>query len=190
MDPFTTTLVAIVGLLANFVNEQRAEDTKDFEKFSIWLQNKHHEEVLLNINANQQLQNSLKLLLAQSHTSLLSILSDIDLNLASLVSKLQGFDNIVESVYPGLSLSDQAISILKQLDKSGSKGFFEVGVKGATTFVFSDKPGHIDFKETRFIDDDLKLLVSTGLLIHSFNSSGNNVYTITRGAVTLLKSIA
>lgn len=23
MDPFTTTLVAIVGLLANFVNEQR-----------------------------------------------------------------------------------------------------------------------------------------------------------------------
>jgi hypothetical protein len=64
MDPFTTTLVAIVGLLANFVNEQRAEDTKDFEKFSIWLQNKHHEEVLLNINANQQLQNSLKLLLA------------------------------------------------------------------------------------------------------------------------------
>ena len=189
MDSFTATLVAIVGLIANFVNEQRAKETKSFENFLVWLQNKHHDEILLNIDSNQQLQNSLKFILAQNQDTLLEMLSNIDFKLASLVSRMQGFDSMIASVYPNSVLSEQAISILRQLDKSDSKSFFEVGVKGATTFVFSDKPGQIDYKETRFIDDDLKLLVSIGLLIHSFNSKGNSVYTITRSTVAFLKTI-
>lgn len=190
MDTFTATLVAIVGLLANFVNEQRAEETKDFGKFLVWLQNKHHEEILLKINANQQLQNSLKLLLDQNHGNLLAMLSSVDVKLASLVSKMQGFDGIIKSVYPDSVLSDQAVSILKQLDESGSRSFFEVKIKGYTNFVFSDTPGEIDYKEIRFVDDDLKLLVEVGLLIRSLNSNGNGVYTITRSAVAYLKSIS
>lgn len=189
MDTFTTTLVAIVGLIASFVNEQRAKEAKNFENFLVWLQNKHHDEILLNIDSNQQLQNSLKFILAQNQDTLLEMLSNIDFKLASLVSRIQGFDSMIASVYPDSVLSEQAVSILRQLDKSDSKSFFEVGVKGATTFVFSDKPGQIYYKETRFVDDDLKLLVSTGLLIHSFNSKGNSVYTITRSSVAFLKSI-
>jgi hypothetical protein len=108
--------------------------------------------------------------------------------MASLASHVAEFRPLAMKLVPSAELSEQSVSILRQLVASGSKGFLCIKTLGGSSLCL-DRGGNIDHHESRFLDDDLNVLVSLDLLSVKNNSQRGGWYGITRNAVRLLESI-
>lgn len=192
MEPLSlaTTFATIVGLICNFKQERKDIKEASRQQFIDWLQEHRHEEIEKYIRENSALSQSIDSLLRQNHDQLIKKLNYVEDMVSSLLSRVEGFDNIVQAINPDFNLSDQAIDILRQLVNSGANDFrklFEVG-RPEPMFQLSHG-GKLKITESRFVNDDLNTLVKLDLLNLSYISQGDEVYAITRKAQKLIDMI-
>ena len=188
MPEVVSTVSTILGLLSIFKSERRASSDNEFDEFLTWLVHKQHKHVVEEINTNHQLNLSIKMLLMQNHEKVIKTLSSVDNSLALLTSKIGGLSEITHALKPNIELSDQAVSIIKQLNLSGEGKFTELTRMSDGVYFFIDgNKGQIEIEEKRFVEDDLMQLVELSFLIDKINDAGKRTFTISRAAVNYLK---
>lgn len=192
MDPFTlaTSFATIVGLLGAYKAERREAAGDEFQDFMQWLAERNHTEIRSLLELNTQATIGIKSLLNQDRELLFQRLGDIDEILSLITSRIEGFSQITSALRPNAEISEQAVSVLKQLIESGGSKFLKSGGlnRGPSLHIIDGK-GEIEYEEGQFIEDDLHTLVDLGLLNQDYNSMGDPLYIITRAAVKFLAAI-
>lgn len=183
-----TTFASIVGLLSNFKSDRKASSDNEYQEFVSWLDTKRHKSLLEEITSNHLLALGIKSLLNQNHEVVLQKLADLDDKLLVLSLSIDGFKEISNALAPNDKLSEQALSIIEQLNASGGISIHENKARGLDPFIFLDAQGSLKIKEPRFIEDDLAQLVNLDLLLLD-NSHGYRIFKITRLAVQLLNKV-
>ncbi len=187
---YAGAFATIVGLLHDYLSERRTVSHDEYKNFIHWLESKRHDQLLSLINSNLSISGNIKSLLNENTETVLQRLNSIDNVLAKLSSKVVGLSEIAKAVKPSQTLSDQAISILKQLHDLEGTFFVELKSAGSPSFVvWGTKGGDIRYKEPQFVEDDLRTLVDLGLLRLDYNDSRERLFYITRGAIVLLKTL-
>lgn len=183
---------SIVGLICNFANEQKNKEEVDYQEFLLWLDSKHRKEIKNLINDNHLLSLSIKKLIGDSTSELLNKIDSLDHQLASLSCANPMFDSLAEAIYPESKLSDQALSILKQFQRSGAQQMLTLKHREHYQVAFLTATEHFDFEysSSRFFEDDLDTLCSFGFIknIHS-GKSGQLKFSYTRKAEEFLGSV-
>lgn len=176
----------IVGLIVQYRSERGNQAQLEYHDFMEWLANANHTEVkdLLDLNVNATI--SIKTLLNQDHKIFNEKLDKIDTALTAFVSTLEGFSSLAQAINPNNTLSEQAINILKQFQKSGASQMLEHRALDDLEYLFLGVGSYLEISEQRFVEDDLQILIKYGLLRQDFNSSGKNLYTFTRAASNLV----
>ena len=157
MDLMTVTgaFATIVGLLCNFKSEQ---SSRDMDQFILWLKEKRHEDVATGIENNKELLQQLTEILSINHDELIERLGSLDQLLSSVAAHMDNFSGLARTVHAQTSISDQAVSVLRQLVDSGAKLFMEKKLRTGKLdeyFFMEGANGKINYEEPRFIDDDL-----------------------------------
>lgn len=194
MEPLTiaTAFASIVGLICNFKQERQSNKQATKDEFIDWLDKHQHYQIKEYLVKNTSLCQAIESLLMQNHEIVLEKLEFIGEQLSFLLSHIEGFNQIVSAINPSCQLSDQALSLLNQLNNSTASEMLKLdrGLNYDTTLILlCPGGGGLNIDEPKFLKDDLSVLVSLGLLILNYNSKGNEVYTITRNAVKLLEAI-
>lgn len=193
MDPITiaTSFSTIVGLMAAFKAEKETSKGNEYEEFLSWLSEKRHNEIISLLESNAKTSVSIKAFLHQDREVIVSKFQRIEEVLVLLSSQIEGVSDIASSLHPGEELSDQSISILKQLVASnGSKFLMAKSISiGPRLIVFDGDVESIEYDDVRFLDDDLAVLVELGLLRLDYNSSGEELYIITRNSIKYINTI-
>ncbi len=193
MDPLTAAgaFATIMQLVCNYRQEKGGAEALDHQKFIEWLDYHRHEEIINLICNTAALRTEIDNLLRADHAVIMQKLDAINTTLASLASRVPEFRDLTMTMVPGAEFSEQAISILRQLVKSGSKYFIVIKWMGPGGMALQlERGGQINFSEDRFLDDDLNQLVGFGLLSLSYSGDGKNeIYGITRSSVRLIEAI-
>jgi len=192
MEPLTlaTAFATIVGLICNFKQERKDLREATKKEFLLWLDEHRHEETKEYIERNISLSQAIDNLLRQNHEELIECLDYIGNRITALSSSISGLGEIAHAINPDYELSEQGISILRQLVNSGSEAFLKLShLDKRSAFLILLSGGNIECNEDRFINDDLKSLVELNLLNLRLNRKGDEVYGITRNAVVLIEMI-
>jgi len=191
MEPLAsaTVFATVVSLIAQFRAERGASAITETGEFTSWLAENRHLDIVKLLELNTSTTISIKALLAVNQKELMQKLEQLDSALAIYASSLPEFADLATSLRPNTALSDQALSILSQLDKSGGSKIMEMHMRDFIILQIMDgSGGNIEADDQRFIEDDLKTLVESGLLRKDINSSNNNVYFFTRAASKFVAS--
>lgn len=171
----SSSFVSIVGLLATFKGEGRARSDAKAEarrdtvqEYIEWLRRAHHSELVALLESNAGLSRAIESLLLDQHEEVMGELAAINEAVSKVASGLPGFAELTESLPPEARLSQQAISILRQMNEVGASEFISTPVYDAlhpTLQVFTDR-GSVDLTltEPRFVADDVETLRELGLL--------------------------
>ncbi len=190
MEPLSiaTSFATIISLISNFRSERAGKDLKDFIE---WLAEKKCENVIKLINNNGELSNQLITILEMNHQSILNKLEELDLQIASIASQMEGFSGLAISLHQESLLSEQAINIIRQLIASGAPMFIEKkSSRGENDayILMSKGAGDIQYDDPQFIEDDLRTLHTFGLL-RIDESHKNRRFSITRLASKIVNNI-
>jgi hypothetical protein len=181
MEPISA-FATIVGLISAYKSEGRSTSADEYQEFSDWLHEKRHKSVITELHDNHLLGLSVKALLKESNESISEKLSQLDDSLVRLASNIEGFKDVALSLKPNNLLSEQAISILRQLYFSNASKFVERKFSAGTTFCILATPKIFDLEipEVRFVDDDLAQLCQLDLLLPGYYENGERMFQITR----------
>lgn len=190
MDP-VTAFATIVGLLSCFKSERRASSNDEYQDFMAWLSEKHHLEVVESLTGNHDLMAATQALLSRNHEEVVASLNALDSSITTLASQMSAFRGLASAIAPGSQLSEQAISVLRQLNDSGGSVIIEVKLMVGPEYqvLDSERPTHINVDDPRFIDDDLQKLCQLDLLRPDVNSKGGRLFRITRLSVQYLQQL-
>ena len=193
MDPLTAAgaFATIVQLICNYRQEKGEAEALDHQKFIEWLAYHKHEEIIKLICNTAAVRAEVDALLRADHAVIMAKLDGINTTLASLTSRVPELRGLTMTMVPGAEFSEQAISILRQLVKSGSKYFLLIRWMGPGGIGLQlERGGNVEFSEERFLEDDLSHLASNGLLSFRYTSDGKSeIYGITRNAMRLIEAI-
>lgn len=186
MEPITlaTAFASIVGLLRVYKAEAQDLEGRDFGKYIDWLRRQEHNQLVDLIQGNADLASSVRDLIEDQHHEVMAKLESLDNVLASVARHIDVFRPLAD-VVRGSQLSDQAISVLRQLNEANSSRFFEITDSTGTHYAMLDVSGTVQVSEPRFISDDLLTLCEFGLLRLEHNSQGGRVFVITRAGAAL-----
>ena len=185
MDPLTLafSFSTIVGLICNYRSEKNKQEEENYSDFLSWLSKTNHDEIKELIKSNSKISQGIEKLLLENRDLFLEKLKSIEEVVLKLSSQIPGFDSLAKAINQNLEISKQAISIISQLDKTGSSKMLEAGFdQGISLIVFGNNL-HLTIEEPRFLEDDLNTLVDLGFLLKDYNSNGSALYTLTRTAV-------
>lgn len=179
----------IVGLLSAFSSGRSGQKHVELSEFLVWLTEHNHDDVKKSIEANKATTISIKSILSKGLDDVHEKLDAISERLAILASRSEGVETLAIA-YANESISDQALEILKLMEKNGTEYFLLSNELGATQqrLVLAPGPNHL-CQEKRFFQDDLRLMVDLGLLMRCQNSRGDPIYYYTRAASALVESI-
>ena len=190
MDPMISAgaFATIIGLVCNYKSEHSGTDLRDF---LAWLKEKRHEDIANTIQNNNALYEQLSSIITINHQQLLKRLEALDKLLSSVAGHIQEFSGLVSTLYPQIDISDQSVSILKQLVNSGAKLFMEHTAMSAPNeyILLEGGKGAIAYTEPQFIEDDLNSLVELGFLRLDFGSKGSRRFYVTRKASNFVREI-
>jgi len=176
MLEYAAAFATIVGLLGQYSAERTSKEQLEFNDFLEWLIKANHTEVRRRIEENTVATFQIQELLKQDHKKFQEQLNKIDDAVTAYASVLDGFDKLADSMNPNSTLSNQAISILRQIQESGASKILEIRMLGGTEYIYAETDGELVIDDERFVDDDLKTLVEKGLLRHELNGKGENIY--------------
>ncbi|OYY73225.1 MAG: hypothetical protein B7Y40_10455 [Gammaproteobacteria bacterium 28-57-27] len=188
MDPLTAAnaLATLVGLLSNFKAERTGTELTEF---TTWLKERHYQEVATAIERNSTLSKELSNILATNHSLLVERLSQLDSQIARLANQFDGFGSLANALNSKAPLSEQAMSVLRQLVKSGAEYFMERKMyteEPDEYFLFGGSGGRIKYADRQFIKDDLDSLVSAGLIRQELTTQGGKKFFVKRAAAEFL----
>lgn len=193
MEPITlaTSFATIVSLLGTYKAEGRAIEGDEFQDFMQWLIETNHADIKKLLEINTQATIGIKALLNQDRELLFKKLGAIDKLLSLIASRIDGFGEVTTALHPNLEISEQAVSVLRQLVDSEGYKFLKSGAigHGPMFHILGGKGGQIEYTEPQFIEDDLNTLISIGLLNQDYNSRGEPLYVVTRAAVKFLAAL-
>ena len=191
MDPITAagSFATIMGLICNYRQEMSAREANEHQTFMEWLEYHRHEEIKKLICTTTGLLPEIDKLLRVDHAVIMAKLEAINTTLASLTSHVSEFRGLTLNLVPSAELSEQAVSILRQLVESGSSYFTKMAMRFGP-MLHLESGGQIQYTEQRFLNDDLDKLVSLHLLTESLSSSGREkIFRITREAVRFIEAV-
>ena len=191
MDPLTAsgTFATIVSLLCNFRAERSQKDSVEFEDFMKWLIDKNSGEIKESIEVNTRLGIGIKSLLNLHIKEFNERMDGLDHVMSMFSSKINGLGDIALAINPKAEISEQAIQILSELNKSGASSFLESKFIGGVKYSFLEKGGGFVPTDPRFLEDDFKTLINLNLLLLDFNQNGGRIFRITRQSIIFLKAI-
>jgi len=194
MEPLSaaTALATIVSLIMDFRRERGARKALKHQDFIEWLDYHRHQETKDLILNTYHLQKEIDEILRREHADLLEAVERGNRLLTVALGRIDTFTGLAQKIAPECSLSDQAISILRQLRDSG---YPEVGLSkflggfNLEGFSYGSTGPEFSLTDPVFAEDDLNILTDMGLLRPRISSSGGAFYGITRAASQLLDAI-
>jgi len=186
MGPITTATAfgAIVGLVGTYKAGVDDRKGRDFDAYIDWLRRQEHKQLVDLILGNKDMAEAVRVLVEDQHNEVMAKLEELNKIMVGVAKHIETFQPLA-SVIGGKELSDQAVSVLRQLNKANSTGFLEIETMAGATYSMLDKPGEIQINELRFIDDDLTILCEYDLLRPDYNTQGGRLFKITRTGAAL-----
>lgn len=180
----------IVGLMCSFKSERGSASDDEYNEFIEWLSEKRHNQIIEYLGKNNSLTESIKAFLAENNEIVLNKLNVIDEILSRIASRIDGFSEIVAVIKPHLELSEQCVSLLKQLVESGASSFLEVSDRRRKYLQFHHGgSGKLHIDEPRFLEDDLNVLMEYEFLRLDHIGSGSRVFHLTRQAEKFIRIV-
>lgn len=179
----------IIGLLSAFSSGRTGDKQIEMNEFMTWLSEHNHEDIKNLIEVNQTTTVSIKAILKRGLIDVHRKLDDVSDRIAILASRSDGIQGLAAS-YASAALSEQALEILVLMENEESEYFLlsnELSAK-EQRLVLCPGPNYL-CRESRFIQDDLLLMIDLGLLVQRYNGRGDTMYYYTRAASKLVKSI-
>ncbi|HEY5744743.1 MAG TPA: hypothetical protein VIU12_01595 [Chryseolinea sp.] len=182
---FPMVLATLIGLICNFRQEKGTREQLSYQQFMDWLETHRHEDIKNLISETHYLQTEITNLLREDIKNLDSKFASIEHMLSLILSKIDGFSQIVQIAHPGIELSSQAIEVLEMFVKSGAVAMlvFENPqglVFGLVSQAGDEQPDCYSPQERQFFDDDIKTLCHLGFIREDLNSVGTPTYRPTR----------
>lgn len=160
------------------------------QDFLTWLGDNDKQALKAKLETNAEALQSIRALLNQNQEAFSAKLKEIDTLLATIANRMEDFSALVQAVRPRVELSEQAISILRQLDQSGASQFLFFDESDPPELIPMDgATGNIKCKEERFIRDDLDTLVEHEFLRQDYNSRGDSIFILTRAGSKLVNLV-
>jgi hypothetical protein len=191
MDALTlaNTFATVVQLVGMFKQERKDSQEVDDRRFIEWLEYHHHDEVKTLICSTAALQAEVTNLLRQDNAVILSKLDSINSTLAKMLSQVEGFKGISKILLPNAELSDQAISLLRQLVASKSRNLIYGEVPNGA-ILQPDDGEPFTYSDELFLSDDIDSLVECGFLTPRESSSDlTKIYGITRAGANYVRQL-
>jgi hypothetical protein len=194
MDPFIA-FITFVSLLADFTNERRARTAHTYEEFRVWLEENRHEDVITLLQQNAATVTSIKALLALDRHAFHERFEHIDRSLAIIAGSFDGFAQLAGAVRPLAKLSQDALNFLRDIERSGSGRVLETRLSATQlpelvpldTYTRSDV--EIKYRgDARFYEDDIGILLETGLLRLKHGDKGRRIFIMTREASDFVRA--
>jgi hypothetical protein len=184
-----STLLSALGIYSSERNTFKANNAQEFIQ---WLDRHHFTKLKAAIESDNIATLAVEQLLKEDHQILVDKLGTIENLLGNLASSNDALGKLSLALNPQRTLSEQAVSILRQMIDSGCSRFLVLGANiGEPILAKMDGGGgNMEYTERQFIEDDLTVLVRLGLLNLSYNSKGNREYGATRSAKEFLKSLS
>lgn len=189
MDPLTTatTFSTLVGLVGSFVGERRHQQSVNYDDFVMWLNETRQADVIEILQRSAATAVAIKALLHESKAELTERLNSLDREIARVASAFEGVSEVASALYPDIVFSDQAVSLITQFaDSSATKVLVVTYVSDDLELPFLDAQGGLSYADPRFVRDDLDSLADAGLLRKSFNGRGEDIFAITRRAISFV----
>jgi hypothetical protein len=189
MEPITvaTAFAPIIGLLRLYKGETQGSESREFGNFIDWLRGRQFDRLADLILGHGDLARSVRGLVEDRHHEVMAKLDSLERVLAGVVRNIDVFRPLAETV-GGAQLSDQAVSVLRQLNKANESRFFENVYHGGTDYEMMAASGTIQVSEPRFITDDLLTLCELGFLRVDRDNQGKRIFVITRAGATVGES--
>lgn len=191
MDP--TILATIIGLICNYRQEVANREAGEQESFQQWLDNDRHQKVMDLLRKNTFLAEQVQQIIDDSSGRLQESLGLISQSMSLVLSRIDGFSALQDTLSPESNLSDQAIGILRQFVESGATMMECMSYGGSKMLLFIHEDGRAPAflpAEQRFLISDLNNLCSAGLLdFGDFSSSGEARYIVTRPGEAYVKQL-
>ncbi len=191
MDPLLAAnqLATFVQLFALLMGERKSTKQMNHQDFIEWLAHHRHEELKNFISNTAAVQAEVDTILRADHAKILAKLDTVSTGLAALTSQIPEFRKLSLTIAPKSALSEQCISILRQLVNSESSEFCALNIRNEVE-LHLNKGGLITISDKRFLEDDLNQLVYMELLTYQKSITGRERnYLITRFAQRLVNSI-
>lgn len=187
IDPVAAAnaVAVIMQLIGLYRQEVGARKDLTHREFIEWLEHHRHEEIKNLITHTYHLESQVDELLRQDHAQIIAKLDQVNLIVADILARVDGLAVVAEKIVPVSGLSNDAIDILKVVDRSKSGELF---VPGGTTF-------HVDrvtyaTENPKFFHSDLRSLVEHGFLFEDFSAPANHAcFRITRRGSEFLKLV-
>jgi hypothetical protein len=197
MDPVTisTTLATVVGLLCNYRQEKGDREQLDHRTFIEWLEYHRHEEIKNLICDTYHLQSEVDALLREDSRRLATKLNNIEEMLARLLSRVEGFAPVVESLHPGIELSAQALEVLSLFVTTESDRLVVLHAPDGPKFALFPATGGsaptYRVPQPRLLDDDVRTLLELGLIIQDPRGDygGEPIFRLARPGIDYVQRI-
>jgi hypothetical protein len=124
MDPFTL-LITLAPYLIKYAQEKREQSKYSLEDFQDWLKDNNN-EILKHLENNQSALIGIKAILNENHDVVLGELEDLKHIMTDAISTSSIGSELATAISSSTALPEQAISILKQMNKDNVTSFFRV----------------------------------------------------------------
>ena len=148
----------VVGLVGLYRQEKGAKDSLTGSKFLEWLTEHQHENTRVQIENNSQLLSSLDGLLKLERGIFLDKFDQVMSQLAQIMSRIDTFSSVTQSMLPNIKFSDEAVSFLKILVESGGKEILMMYDMGGPPILEVVEVCGIPYEDDRFLEDDFDSL--------------------------------
>ena len=180
MEPISA-FSTIVGLLAAWKSSADAHDEKGVSEYLEWLRRHDHGQIVSLITENKELLQALNGIIAWRHEDLVNRLNNLNQTLSAVARHVADFKPLANALDAPSQLSEQAVSILRQINDASASKVIEIKCRDGTTYQTLDGQRKvITVTEERFIEDDLLFMCDLGLLRLSHGSAGSRIFSITR----------
>jgi len=181
MEPVLTgisTVVSLFGLWKSQADRRKEQTINDFKE---WLRRHDHQEALAQIENNAELVQALDSLVQRNHDEVMDGIANIEKVASTVAQHIDALRPLATAMPIKEQLSDQAVSILQQMNAAEASKFGEVKWLGGSDYrMWDGERGSLTIEEPRFLEDDLRSLCELGLLRPDVGSKGTRFFYITR----------
>lgn len=185
----SSTFISIVALICNWKQERATQATDRYQDFMAWLVQHNFNDLNERIYQSEELQRDLTALLQQDLTVLNDKLDIIAGNISAVADKIDFLSQTSRTLGVDTdALSEQAITILKAFDESGSINMIYQAFTHELIFPCCKKSARVS--ETRFLENDSAALQKFRYIqLEGHTPKGAEKYAMTRLGCQFVKTI-
>ncbi len=168
--PSPSEFLTIVGLFGLYKSDPAGRERPEhavLDDFLDWLRRHDHGLVAEVIGEHPTLAKSLQGLIAAPHEAMVTQLRRLDKAVASVAAHVDGFEAVSTAVRIDGQLSDQSVSLLRQMNELAASAFIEYPLFGRAApryVMFGGMGGDLKVTDVRFIEHDIETMCQLGLL--------------------------